>query len=187
MLENTFRDKIWTGEEAKAQTLEIENSTQSLDSTEVDTKQLNKYNHAKRLASIDVNQNNSQLAISKGHYPRFKLGKHSLGDTKLKILENQLIPHTTVNVKEKLNFGNSKRHKKSDANKSMQRYNKALLPKKTTKGKSLDRSHNTSVAMPSTKRLEGTGQKLRRYAEVNASVDAHLSKFEHLIPDLQRK
>lgn len=44
-----------------------------------------------------------------------------------------------------------------------------------------------SITPTAAKQKEVDHQKLKRYAEVNASVEEHLRKFEYLIPDLRKK
>ena len=47
--------------------------------------------------------------------------------------------------------------------------------------------YSLNQATPKDKLVERYEQNMKRYKEVNISVEAHLAKFQHLIPDIKRK
>jgi hypothetical protein len=185
LLENTLRDKVRTGEDAKIEQLELMPSARTLEEVDEGSKQLHNYSQQKRIETLGSTKNGSQHSLANKPSLRFNLRKASEGDRSLVIIENQLAPQTSAKLKKKFLFKPEGLNQKAKL-KSQHRYKNSTSIDSYQKPTEQNRLHNVSMQTPKIRNLDDDKQ-LRRYAEVNASVNEHLRKFEYLIPDLRKK
>ena len=109
--------------------------------------------------------------------------KGSVENQPLMMIENEIVPYASVHLKPKI----ENQTKPKQNNKSLQRYqNSSMIDQYKNQIEKLEEPNKIALASAN-RRKEVDHQKLKRYAEVNASVEEHLRKFEYLIPDLRRK
>lgn len=185
MLENALRDKIRTGEELKLEQLDIEPSSRSLERSENESKQLNNLSKHRRMETINVSKRSSQPEFKKGRF-NYDNRKSSIGNDSVMIIENQLMPQKSVELKKKLTFKSTTKDGDNSKLKSTHRYKNSSMIENYSPKPDKFNNHNMSTITPKKNNFEND-QKLRRFAEVNSSVEEHLRKYEYLIPDVRKK
>lgn len=180
-MDNTLREKIRTGENNTIKPLDYNQVNRSVESSNFDSKNLGNLNKYRRGAF--GNKNNSQLSMPQNRY-EFDSRKSSISNQPLMIIEDQTAVSTTVALNKKFDFKVSDLIKQSNAKlKSKQRYKNNNKSKRA----SIARNHNLSMISPETQKIDSNDQKMRRFQEVNSSVEDHLQKYKYMIPDLQKK
>uniref|UniRef100_A0A7S3J0A9 Uncharacterized protein n=1 Tax=Euplotes harpa TaxID=151035 RepID=A0A7S3J0A9_9SPIT len=112
ILDNTFREKIWTGEEVKNGHFEVEPSFKSLESTEVESKQLTNISNPRRIETINATPNSLSEALKteiKKHSLALQMRKGSTGTKQTKPADSQTTTHKELKINKKLDFGNADR------------------------------------------------------------------------------
>lgn len=173
-----------SGDNAKIQQLELLPSSRSLESSDLESKNLHNISKHRRMETINPNKGKSKYSIKTND--KFNYRKSSVESSSLMIVENQLVPHTTLNLKKKLKLGLASKRPTQAKIKSLNRYQNSSVVAKTKEELEKYNQHNISTETPK-RNVDKENQKLRRYNEVNASVEEHLRKYEYLIPDLRQK
>ena len=186
ILDNTLRDKVWTGEENKLQVLEVNPSNRSLDSTEVESKQLTNITNKRRIETIHTTKAKDK---KKKNPNLFSNGRKSNDDnSKLLIVENEVLPKNQLKLKKDIFTKEANKMAKVAIKKSLHRYKNSSTIERYTKSIDEEDEHHFSKLSSNRRGVkEEEDQKLKRFTEVNASVNEHLRKYEYLIPDLRKK
>jgi hypothetical protein len=113
------------------------------------------------------------------------LRKSSVENNSLMIIEDKLSPKSHFQSQHKSNYRSSGEELRKL--KAINRYKNSKSIGKHKYSSETRNISNASMETPLNRKFELDSQNLRRYAEVNASVEQHLRKYEYLIPDLRKK
>ena len=204
-LDNTLRDKVWTGNEVNQKPLELDSQFKESDYSMRNIGSKGSININDKMITLNPNSgsnNSSQFNKSVSIYDKFRTSqmKNSLAVTTSPInkkhseslhptttrhnkkisLKHSLRKHESINIKDS--------HNTSVTNRQQKPYFHSDLKKSKINSITL-RNHSVSIDT-SKQKLLNKGIKssdIRTYNQVNNSVEKHLQKYEYLIPDLRQK